>query len=727
MSTTTKQSTEVLEVTVNRIRHSSSNFAIYDAQTAMGEWRPLIIKQFAGPVGVGQRWIVAGKEIKDPKWGKQFAASYATLARPCTLKELELFLTSGLVEGWGWRGYAALIENLRESELLSICANSPYMLEDVPGITNPMIASLLDMWTRGGNLAQVYADLAEWGVNGRTADALVKFYGPLTSTKLTDNPYSNLLDIPGYGWKTAEQIASWVGILPADTRRVRAGIELGVHNATWQEGHTWLTAHQAARAGSALLGMPYTQVVPEIDAAIENGHVVKRGEQLYPTPLDDAESAIVGEITARLIRPGLINVQRTEGMFVGTQLGWKQVEAVLKGLTEPLSLLTGGPGTGKTTCLKTLVESALALGLQVSCMAPTGKAAARLSEATGHPASTIHSKLHILPGDTADDSADEQLSGLVIVDEVSMLDTSLAAAMFGRIAMGAQIVLVGDPDQLPSVGPGAVLRDLLTADVIPHTHLDHVYRNEAGIAVNAKRLREGQDILSLADCTIYEAQTPEQGELILLQALDDLDRRGVSPDDILILTPTNDGVTGRIELNTLLQLRLNVQPAGQGITQYVSTTTDPDGTVRRREEEIRLGDKVMVTRNNRELGVFNGQVGKVVGLTVPRSIDVDIDGEVKSFAGEDKRSLTLAYAITGHKAQGSEAAHVIVPIFPSRVLSREWLYTVLTRAKKTATFIGDVGALQGCIAVQRAQERRTGLADRLIAASEGAPHWTEAV
>jgi exodeoxyribonuclease V alpha subunit len=278
--------------------------------------------------------------------------------------------------------------------------------------------------------------------------------------------------------------------------------------------------------------------------------------------------------------------------------------------------------------------------------------------------------------------------------------------MLSRISPNAQILLVGDPDQLPSVGPGAVLRDLLIANRIPRVHLDKVYRNEAGIAVNAARMRAGDSILSVPDCCILESNSPA-GALPRLLAL------VTNRPDALVLTPTNDGPCGRYALNALLQPILNPGKVGTGIVQYAGSTKDPDGTVEKRQEELCLGDRVMVIRNHSELGVFNGQVGTVVDLMVPRSLDVEIDGEVIHFAGEDRRLLTLAYAITGHKAQGSEAPTVIVPVFRSRVLSREWLYTVITRARERCYLIGDVQAIQSCIKIQRSQERRTGLVEAI--------------
>jgi exodeoxyribonuclease V alpha subunit len=225
--------------------------------------------------------------------------------------------------------------------------------------------------------------------------------------------------------------------------------------------------------------------------------------------------------------------------------------------------------------------------------------------------------------------------------------------------------------------------------------------------------------MSLDDCQLIPAENPEHASFRVLQILDQLHSEGLAVGDVLVLCPTNDGATGRLELNKILQPRYNDAPVDSGIRQWVGTSKDPDGSIRKREEEIRRGDRVMVTKNNRELGVFNGQTGIVVDVSVPRSFDVEIDGRVITFSGEHRKSCTLAYAITGHKSQGSEAPFIVAPIFPSQVLSREWLYTVLTRAKKAAYLVGDIGAIQACLAVRRSHMRRTGLVARILAALEG--------
>lgn len=694
-----------LSVRVDRVKNTSDAFSVYTAREEGVLLPPRTIKQFAGPVRSQQRWVLAGAEIQDPRWGTQFVAQFAALAAPDNMADLEAFLISGLVDGWDWHSYHAILNVFGPGRLLEVCRDKPDELSGIHGITAEMVGSLRAAWQRGSGLSATFAQLGEWGCTTRQAEALIKYYGGTVLEKLTDNPYADLLEIAGYGWKTADSIGRQQGILANDPRRVTAGLEAAVHEATWAVGHTWLYEGQAVMEASKLLTLGSPAISGFVDQAVGDAHLVRVHDRIWPESLYRAECVIAAQVAQRLSQRqyhgpmGSVPAVRYE-------CSEEQYQAVLMALTEPISLLTGGPGTGKTTTLKTLIVAAFDNHIPTTLMAPTGKAAARMTEATGYPASTIHRRLCISPGQAGNTANMEPVNGLVIIDEISMLDTSLAAAMLSRISPAAQILLVGDPDQLPSVGPGAVLRDLLVANRIPRIHLDKVYRNEAGIAVNAARMRAGQILLDLPDCELIAADSPEQALQQVLPAVSNY-------PDALVLTPTNDGPCGRYALNQLLQPMLNPGKIGTGIKQYAGSTKDPDGTLQKREEELCLGDRVMVIRNQSELGVFNGQTGIVVDLMVPRSLDVEIDGEVITFAGEDRRLLTLAYAITGHKAQGSEAPTVIVPVFPSRVLSREWLYTVVTRARERCYLIGDVKAIQGCIRVQRANERRTGLVDAI--------------
>jgi len=694
---------EQITVRVDRVKNTSDSFSVYTAREEGTLLPPRTIKQFLGPVRSQQRWVLAGSEVQDPRWGTQFVAQFAALAAPDNLRDLEAFLISGLVDGWDWHGYRRLLDYFSEESLLDLCANHPHTLTEAEGITTDMIAGLQAAWQRGSGLSAAFAQLGEWGCTSRQAESLVKYYGADVIERLRENPYVDMLEIIYYGWKTADGIGRWLGIAGDDPRRIAAGLETAVHEQTWQAGHTWLYQGQAIQTAVELLNLPISTVAAQVDTAVATAQLIRVADRIWPESLYMAEHMIASQIAQRLDRRQPIPPVGPTRPHGCSEEQWHAVEMALY---EPLALLTGGPGTGKTTTLKTLIAAAHESRLAVTLMAPTGKAAARMTEATGHPATTIHSRLKIVPGNAPKPDSMEPVNGLVIVDEISMLDTSLAAAMLSRISPAAQILLVGDPDQLPSVGPGAVLRDLLIANTIPRVHLDKVYRNEAGIAVNAARMRAGQNILDLPDCQIIPATSPDLALEQVLAAVSNY-------RDALVLTPTNDGPCGRYALNALLQPMLNPGKQNSGIVQYAGSTKDPDGTIEKHQEELCLGDRVMVIRNHSELGVFNGQVGTVVDLMVPRSLDVDIDGDVITFAGEDRRLLTLAYAITGHKAQGSEAPTVIVPVFRSRVLSREWLYTVITRARERCFLIGDVQAIQSCIKVQRSNDRRTGLVEAI--------------
>jgi exodeoxyribonuclease V alpha subunit len=327
-------------------------------------------------------------------------------------------------------------------------------------------------------------------------------------------------------------------------------------------------------------------------------------------------------------------------------------------------------------------------------LAPTGKAARRMSEATGYAAQTIHSRLKLTPGHY---DTEEELHGLVIVDEVSMLDTVLAAVLLAALSPSATILLVGDPDQLPSVGPGAVLRDLIRIGQIPRVQLTRVFRNDAGVAINAAHIRAGEMIQSLPDCAVIETETAEETADRIIRYV-----ARERPENLLVLVPTNDGPMGRYALCRELQAVLNAERLGTGMVFKRD----------RFEEEIRVGDRIMMTRNDSEAGYYNGDQGVIEEVSVPRYLDVRLDGDrLIRLTGDRKRDCTLAYAITGHKSQGSEAATVIVAVQPSRVLSREWLYTAMTRGKKQVYLVGDPRAIEQAIRVVRTPERRTGLVE----------------
>jgi len=703
--------TETLEVTISRVKSTGESFSVFQGFIEGEMFSSLTVKMFTGPCQPGQRWTACGAWQEDPKWGRQFCVQFATLATPRTFDELAAFITSGLVHGWTWRQLGQ-VQDAFGADACAVIDTQPHRLAAEAGITDEQLESLTDMWERGRGLAPLYAQLTDWGIPGPLCDRLIKQYRFSTVEVIAKDPYTPIAEVAYYTWKVAEQVAGHLGIVGDDPRRITAGVAEVIRSGALEHGHTWMTRDAALDGAMWLLDLDAGRI-EEILAAVETGMdnaedsavLVRLGEHVYPGVLWCAEGLIAASIARRLDRGPLVDPARVEALTPDANLSAEQWSAVAMALTNTVSLLTGGPGCGKTTTIRAAANAARLLGLDVTLMAPTGKAAQRMKEATGHEASTIHRKLKITPGRLRVATPGEPLTGLVVIDEISMLDTITAAALLGGISPDAHILLVGDPDQLPSVGPGAVLRDLLAADVCTRVHLTRVFRNDAGIAINAAHIRAGEYIESLPDCRLIQAPKPEDAQQFVVNLLhSELPRMGYTAEDTLVLCPTNDGESGRHALNTRLQALFNGARSGQGIVQRIG-----EG----KECELREGDRVIVTKNNSELGVFNGDVGTISAVRQPKTLVAEIDGRPVTFGGQDRNLLQLAYAITGHKSQGSEAPVVIAPIFSSRVLSREWLYTVLTRARKQVYLLGDPAAIQGCIRTVRISERRTGLVSRL--------------
>ncbi|MDB5057234.1 MAG: helicase, RecD/TraA family [Chloroflexi bacterium] len=703
--------TETLLVTVDRVKFTQENCSIFSAHEDDSLIAGYVtVKFFLGPVRQGQRWCVCGAWKVDEKFGRQFVGQFAALATPRTFDELAAFLTSGLVEGWGWSDLLKLQEVFGK-DACTVIGEEPHRLQTEAGITDYQLESLMDTWERGQGLAPVYAQLTDWGIGAALADRLIKRYRFSVTDIIAENPYMPIQEVSYYTWRVAEQVRQYLGIADDDPRRIEAGVAEVIRTKAIEEGHTWMTYPAAIVGTEILLGLDGDRV-EEILAAVEvamddaadSAILIRAGEHMYPGHLWMAEQRIAADLAERLQRRPLLDPDRVEELTKPDHLSDEQWAAVAMALTNPISLLTGGPGVGKTTAIKTVVEAAQQFRLPVTLVAPTGKAAQRMKEATGYPASTIHRQLKLTPGQSRVAPNTELLRGLVVADELSMLDTTTASALLSGISPDAHVLLVGDPDQLPSVGPGAVLRDLLSADVLSRIHLSKVFRNDAGIARAAASIRAGEKIHSAQDCQILHAARPEDAQQMVIDLLmRDLPAMGYTLDDVLVLCPTNEGPSGRHTLNTRLQALYNGALAGQGIVQKLS------GKDEQIAYELRTGDRVIVTKNSTELGVFNGDVGVIRSVRQPKTIIADIDGREVTFSGADQKMLQLAYAITGHKSQGSEAPVVIAPIFGSRVLSREWLYTVLTRARKQVYLVGDPMAIQGCIRTVRLSERRTGL------------------
>src|ERR1035437_4726247 len=353
---------EQITVRVDRVKNTSDGFSVYTAREEGTLLPPRTVKQFLGPVRSQQRWVLAGSEVQDPRWGTQFVAQFAALAAPMNTRDLEAFLISGLIDGWDWHGYRRLLDNIKDWDLLDICANHPHELANVDGITPEMIASLQAAWQRGSGLSAVFAQLGEWGCTSRQAESLVKYYGAEVIERLRENPYVDMLQILYYGWKSADSIGRWLGIAGDDPRRIAAGLETAVHEDTWKAGHTWLYENQAIMAGAELLNLPQSTVTAQVDAAVASAQLIRVDDRIWPESLYAAERTIAAQIAQRLAKRPYIGVEM--GLIASDiDASPEQWHAVEMALSDPLSLLTGGPGTGKTTTLKKIIG--LAPGTQI--------------------------------------------------------------------------------------------------------------------------------------------------------------------------------------------------------------------------------------------------------------------------------------------------------------------------------------------------------------------------
>lgn len=691
-------------------------------------------------ISEGESIEVTGEYVSHPTYGEQFKVSSFREKAPEDLVSMERYLGSGAIKGVGAALAARIVKKFGE-DTFRIIEEEPERLAEVKGISERKAMEIAEQTAEKRELRQAMIFLQKYGISMTLGVKIYQKYGIDTYRIVQENPYQMAEDITGVGFKIADEIARRVGIHTDSDFRIRSGI-LYVLQQSAGEGNTCLPKEILTRRACDLL-----DVLPEhiekhyMDMGIDRKIVLK---EMDGTVYVYASTYYYMEANAAAMLQGLhvtYDVSDTEVEYevkkiekkTGMQLDERQLQAVKEAARSGLVVITGGPGTGKTTTINTIIRYFDAQGMDIFLAAPTGRAAKRMSETTGYEARTIHRMLELnggAEGDNAGFEKNEQNpleTDVIIVDEMSMVDITLLYALLKAIVYGTRLILVGDADQLPSVGPGCVLRDIIESGACKVVRLTHIFRqaSQSDIVVNAHKINRGEPVIldnKSRDFFFLKRQDANVIISICIQLIQQKLPKYVDakPFDIQVLTPMRKGLLGVERLNTILQQYLNPPSPDKQEREY--------GQMRFRE-----GDKVMQTKNNYQIewqvlsrygipvekgmGVFNGDMGIVKEInTFSETMTVEYEeGKTVEYPFKQLDELELAYAITVHKAQGSEYPAVVMPLLsgPRMLMNRNLLYTAITRAKKCVTLVGDDVFFQQMIENVSEKRRYTGLKERL--------------
>ncbi len=696
-------------------------------------------------VSEGENLAMQGEYISHPTYGEQFSMKNFQVKAPEDELSMERYLGSGAVKGVGVALAARIVRRFKK-DTFRIIEEEPERLAEVKGISERMAMDISSQMVEKKDLRDAMIFLEKYGIHTNLAVKIYNQYGPEIYKVIKENPYRMAEDISGIGFKIADEIANRVGIRTDSDFRIRSGILYVLANAAGN-GHTYLPMERLIEGSYELLGVEATHIQSHIMNLAMDKKLVVKGEQVYAQSfyrMEELSAGMLRELDVTYDVPqielnaAIARIEKQEHM----QLDEKQAEAVKQAVTHGLFILTGGPGTGKTTTIKAMIKYFENSGYDIFLAAPTGRAAKRMSETTGYEARTIHRMLEVSGGMEEKDASLPQSdkgsfernernpleTDVIIVDEMSMVDITLLYALLKAVADGTRLILVGDINQLPSVGPGNVLRDIISSKSFSVVKLEKIFRQatQSDIVLNAHRINGGEHVaLDNKSMDFFFLKRYDADHIIhvMLQLVQQKLPKFVDATsyDIQVLTPTRKGLLGVERLNTILQQYLNPPSKGKVEKQYG-------------ERIFREGDKVMQIKNNYQLeweiqskygipidkglGVFNGDTGILKEINEYTStITVAYDeGRMVEYPFKSMDELELAYAITIHKSQGSEYPAVVIPLLPGprMLMNRNLLYTAVTRARKCVTLVGDENTFYQMIDNTSQQKRYSGLKERII-------------
>ena len=663
-------------------------------------------------VPVGSVLLCRGEWKVDKRYGSQFVAATWEETMPATVYGIEKYLGSGLVKGIGPRFARAIVQRFG-TETIDIIETEIERLYEVPNIGRKRVAKIRESWEKQKDIKNVMLFLQGYGVSTAYAAKIYREYGKESIDKVRENPYRLADDIWGIGFKTADGIAAKMGYEKEDPRRCRSGILYTLGQLS-DEGHVYAGEEQLVKTAGQLLEAGETAICDTLAGMLQAEDLILDKDAIYLPPFYHAECGTsrrlrdLAQSTGRSLFDRLFDPSSLTAE-TGIEYDEVQLAAIRQAVTSKVMVLTGGPGTGKTTTTQGIIAALKKAGLRVLLAAPTGRAAKRMSEATGMEAKTIHRLLEYNPQDGYKRNDENPLEGdALIVDECSMIDILLMNNLLKAVPVGMRLVFVGDIDQLPSVGAGNVLRDIIDSQRIPVVRLVRIFRQaqKSRIVMNAHTINQGRfpDTSNGRDTDFFfmREDDPERAAETIVRLVKERLPRAYreSPDRIQVLTPMQRGVVGAANLNLLLQQALN--PSGPSLNRGGYT--------------YRQGDRVMQQRNNYDKDVFNGDLGYIREVdTEERTLKVDFDGKWVEYDVTELDELTLAYVTTIHKAQGSEYPIVVMPVLMTHfvMLQRNLIYTGITRAKKICVLLGAAKALAYAVRNVSVLKRNTRLKERL--------------